>query len=188
MGPQQVQPPARQEREERRCRPWRAVQRRWRSVESVDVASNEAYVVRYASFVLVNEVPLKGCVRCAYLERLFITAFDGLHLYGEREPASPTRAGFARDIARARGAGACATYATFHLIVLKLHEMIRYGTRRFLYTWARSYGVRQVWLCTLLRFLWRVIGVVSRILRAGLAVVQMNALFACCRRSLQCLG
>ena len=36
---------------------------------------SEAYVVRYASFVLVNEVLLKGCVRCAYLERLFITAF-----------------------------------------------------------------------------------------------------------------
>ena len=144
--------------------------------------------MRYASFVLVNEVLLKGCVRCAYLERLFITAFDGLHLYGEREPASPTRAGFARDIARARGAGACATYATFHLIALKLHEMIRCDTRRLLCTWEGLYGANQVYLCTLLRILWWVIGVDILIPRAGLAVVQVNALLARCWRTLQSLG
>ena len=78
-------------------------------------------------------------MRCAHLKRLLLTAFDGLHLYGEREPASPTRAGFARDIARARGAGAC---ATFHLIVIKLHEMNYDDTRILLCTWASLYGVK----------------------------------------------
>ena len=58
----------------------------------------EASVGRYASSVLVNEVTLEGCVRCAHLKRLLFTAFYVVHLHGEREPASPSRAGVARDL------------------------------------------------------------------------------------------